>query len=143
MHKATNRINLIRYRQPSIVTLTVLLIAVSVLSSCRTPQTIIQHHTDTLRVETIRYDSIDRHHTHIIRQQGDTLHLIDSIFIDHYHTLYRDSIHLVHDTTTRTIFQTEQIEQRLTLWQRIKLWAFYPLLLVAIIISIYIYIRIR
>lgn len=118
-----------------------LLAAVSLLTACHTTEALVQHHTDTLRVETIRYDSIDRHHTHYIYQQGDTVHHIDSIYIDRYRLLYRDSIRLVHDTTLRT--ETKEIERKLTLWQTIRLHAFFPLLAIALLAAALAALRLR
>ena len=129
-----------------LIILTLAVVSVSIFTSCHSLQTISnveQGHFDTVRVETVRYDSIYRYHTHYIYQQGDTIHIIDTIYQDRYRLLWRDSIHIVHDTTLRTEIKTQTIERKLTIWQNLRLWAFYPLLAIALLAAAALAIRLR
>ena len=69
----------------------------TMVTSCRTPRP-VAHHSDTLRVESHHYDSIDRWHYITEYQQGDTVYRDRLHYIDRYHIRWRDSIRTVHDS---------------------------------------------
>lgn len=93
------------------------------MSSCRSIRyvPVVEHHTDTLMINTLQRDSIYLHDSTFIREKADT------VMIEKWHTKYVERI--VRDTIYRhqidSIPQpypvTVEVEKKLNWWQRTRL----------------------
>ena len=76
-----------------IVALAVAALICSLFASCKSVEyvPVIEHHTDTVRINHTERDSIYIHDSTYVREKGDTM------LIEKWHTRWRDRV--VHDTT--------------------------------------------
>lgn len=100
-----------------------MIMAALLLASCGSTKyvTVTEHHTDTLRQVTVRYDSVMVHDSIHITEKGDT------VKIERWHTQWRDRWH------TDTIYQSrsdsvpypvevvKEVPAQLTWWQQTRL----------------------
>lgn len=100
-----------------------MIMAALLLASCGSTKyvTVTEHHTDTLRQVTVRYDSVMVHDSIHITEKGDT------VKIERWHTKWRDRWH------TDTIYQSrrdsvpypvevvKEVPAQLTWWQQTRL----------------------
>lgn len=100
-----------------------MIMAALLLAGCGSTKyvTVTEHHTDTLRQVTVRYDSVMVHDSIHITEKGDT------VKIERWHTQWRDRWH------TDTIYQSrrdsvpypvevvKEVPAQLTWWQQTRL----------------------
>lgn len=100
-----------------------MIMAALLLAGCGSTKyvTVAEHHTDTLRQVTVRYDSVMVHDSIHITEKGDTVR------IERWHTQWRDRWH------TDTIYQSrrdsvpypvevvKEVPAQLTWWQQTRL----------------------
>lgn len=94
---------------------------------------------DTVYQKTVQHDStyIDRWHTHYEYIKGDTVHQIDSFYVDKYIEKK------VHDTIRESQevpvpYEVEKIvEKKLNLWQKTVMWLGYLLIFATVGLGLY------
>lgn len=106
----------------------VILMVISAITSCATPQPVIVERTthDTVQVTRLQRDSIFRHDSIYIREHtvGDTVFKE----VTRWHTQYRDrwhhdSIYLSRRDTVPVPYPVEkQVPAQLSSWQQLRIW---------------------
>lgn len=77
------------------------LLVMLAMASCRSTHDIERVYIhDSIYTTQIRYDSIDRWHTHYEYMKGDTVYVLDSVYRDRWHTRLDTLVKVQTDTVT-------------------------------------------
>ena len=77
------------------------LLVVLAMAGCRSTHDIERVYVhDSIYTTQIRYDSIDRWHTHYEYVKGDTVYVLDSVYRDRWHTRLDTLVKIQTDTVT-------------------------------------------
>lgn len=111
-------------------------IALLLLTSCRgiryVPVETVR--TDSLHITVHERDSIHIHDSIYVRENGDT------VFVDRWHTIYRDKLRTdtMYVSRTDSVLVQYPVEKELTKWQKVKMelggWVFGAIVLFSMVI---------
>lgn len=122
------------HRRGCIAVLLALLVLIAVVvTGCKSVQTVAvpQVRVEVVHDTVIRTDSVYNDRVHHVYEKGDTVHIIDSVFL--YKFQYLDKTVEVQKTDTTTVVQEVQVPVRVRNWyDKATSWGFW-LLLIAIL----------
>ena len=72
------------------------------------------YHHDTVYSNSVVHDSVDRWHTHYEYLKGDTLHVVDTFWMDRWH--------VAHDTSYKTVVDVRTVEVEKVVEKKVYVW---------------------
>ena len=92
---------------------------------------------DTTYVSKIQVDSVFKRDSVFIKEKGDTVFIYKEKIREKYKLLYDTTYVSVHDTTLVEAVKEVKVEKPLTWWQRLRMGAFWWLLILSVSLLIY------